>query len=55
MSKEKCTNEKCGKEFSVSLIGLNVPGGKESEPVVCPHCNTVVRTERTSGAFITSP
>ena len=51
---ESCTNEKCKKAFSVTEIGGGVPGGKESEPVICPHCGFTVRTERTSGAFRTS-
>jgi DNA-directed RNA polymerase subunit RPC12/RpoP len=55
MSIEKCTNKDCGKEFSVTLIGAGVPGGKETEPVICPYCGTVVRTERTSGTFLTGP
>ena len=54
MNTETCTNAKCGKEFSVTIIGAGVPGGKESEPIICPYCNTVVRTERTSGTFRTS-
>jgi DNA-directed RNA polymerase subunit RPC12/RpoP len=54
MSKEKCTNIDCGKEFSVALIGSGVPGGKETEPVICPYCSTTIRKERTSGVFYTS-
>jgi len=55
MNSETCMNDKCGKQFTVTVIGGGVPGGKESEPVICPHCGTVVRTERTSGTFRTSP
>jgi DNA-directed RNA polymerase subunit RPC12/RpoP len=54
MSKEKCKNNNCGKEFSVSLIGSGIPGGKETEPVICPYCSTTIREERTSGVFHTS-
>lgn len=55
MTVEKCPNANCGKLFSVSQIGTNVPGGRESEPITCPHCGYEARTERTSGVFRTHP
>lgn len=51
---DKCTNENCKKKFYVSKIGGGVPGGKEKESIICPYCNTIVRTEMTSATFITS-
>jgi aspartate carbamoyltransferase regulatory subunit len=48
MEIDKCTNEKCLKEFQVHPIGGGVPGGKEKEPIDCPYCGTTVRTEMTS-------
>ncbi len=51
---EQCTNPECKKQFRVTKIGGGVPGGKEREEVICPYCNTVVRTEMTSASFITS-
>lgn len=50
---EKCTNQDCNKSFYVNSTGAGVPGGKELEPVVCPYCGTVVRTEMTSATFST--
>ena len=50
---ENCSNPECKKEFYVSLIGDGVPGGKERESVICPYCHTTVRTEVTSGIFVT--
>ena len=50
---EICNNEKCKKEFYVSEIGGGVPGGKERESVICPYCDSVVRTEMTSAVFVT--
>jgi DNA-directed RNA polymerase subunit RPC12/RpoP len=55
MRMEKCSSEKCGKEFSVTEIGGGVPGGEESEQITCPYCYTLIRTERTSGTFRASP
>ncbi len=53
MNTETCRNPNCEKKFSVTEIGAGVPGGKESEPVICPYCGHTVRTERTSGTFLT--
>lgn len=54
MNMEKCNNPECLKEFNVTTIGGGVPGGKEKEPIICPYCDSVVRTEMTSASFITS-
>ncbi len=51
---EKCTNPNCNKEFRVHEVGGGVPGGKEKEPIICPYCGTIVRTEMTSATFHTS-
>ncbi|SMG63711.1 hypothetical protein BMETH_1869_0 [methanotrophic bacterial endosymbiont of Bathymodiolus sp.] len=51
---EKCSNQECGKQFKVYKSGGGVTGGKEKEPVICPHCQTIVRTEMTSATFHTS-
>ena len=51
---EKCTSEDCLKEFIVHSTGGGVPGGKEKEPIVCPYCGTIVRTEMTSATFRSS-
>ncbi|MGP9552305.1 MULTISPECIES: hypothetical protein [unclassified Halomonas] len=50
---ERCTNKDCNKDFYVTSMGGGVPGGKELEPVICPYCGTVVRTEMTSATFST--
>lgn len=50
---ERCNNETCKKEFYVSSTGGGVPGGKEKEPIICPYCNAIVRTEMTSATFRT--
>ena len=50
---EKCTNQDCNKSFYVTSMGGGMPGGKELEPVICPYCETVVRTEMTSATFST--
>lgn len=42
------------KEFNVTMMGVDVPGGKDKEPVICPYCNTIVRTEMISQTFSTS-
>lgn len=51
---ERCNNRDCNKEFYVSSMGGGVPGGKDLEPITCPYCNTVVRTEMTSATFSSS-
>lgn len=50
---EFCTNPDCGRPFSVSALGGGVPGGKEREPIDCPHCGHTVRSEMTSAVFRT--
>ncbi|WP_343530295.1 hypothetical protein [Yokenella regensburgei] len=54
MAITKCINPQCEKEFSYSIIGGGVPGGKELEELICPYCNTVVDKEMMSGSFLTS-
>ncbi|GKP80207.1 MULTISPECIES: hypothetical protein [Klebsiella pneumoniae complex] len=54
MATTKCTNIDCDKEFSYSIIGGGVPGGKELEELCCPYCGTVVDREMMSGSFLTS-
>lgn len=51
---EQCNNPECKKEFYVSSMGGGVPGGKDLEPIICPYCETTVRTEVTSATFTTS-
>ena len=43
----------CGKPFSVSEIGGQMPGSKESERIECPHCGDVT-TENSNGVFTTA-
>lgn len=54
MAISKCINPECEKEFSFSIIGEGVPGGKELEELCCPYCGTVVDREMMSGSFLTS-
>lgn len=54
MFRETCNNQECMKEFNVTMMGVDVPGGKDKEPVICPYCNTIVRTEMISQTFSTS-
>jgi hypothetical protein len=44
---------KCGQPFYVNEIGGQMPGGRESEDISCPHCRHTF-TERSSGTFRTS-
>jgi hypothetical protein len=37
----------CDGFFTVSWIGVNVPGGKEREEVDCPHCGETAYSEMT--------
>lgn len=43
----------CGATYSVSCIGGGGICGACLEPITCPHCNTDVREERTTGTFTT--
>jgi len=49
---EVCDN--CGEKFSVIEFPMGVPGGKEKESVICPHCRYVQRESMTDGWFSTS-
>lgn len=53
MNYETCTNPECGKKFSYSIIGADVPGHKESEEMRCPYCQHVVARSRMSGMYKT--
>lgn len=54
MSVETCSNEECKKTFKVSHMGpRGIAGGEELEPIVCPYCGQTLRSERTSGWFVT--
>lgn len=53
MKVEQCPEEDCGRLFTVSHIGEDAPGGREREPISCPHCGVEVRSERTAGVFRT--
>ncbi len=53
MNVEQCPRDECRGLFTVSLIGVDAPGGRESEPIDCPHCGVEVRSERTAGVFKT--
>ncbi len=54
MEIEICKKPSCGKKFSYTQIGGNMPGTKESEEVRCPYCSTVAFSQKISGVFITS-
>nr|DAF30481.1 MAG TPA: LysW biosynthesis protein LysW [Caudoviricetes sp.] len=54
MGISKCINPECEKEFTFSIVGEGVPGGKELEELCCPYCGTVVDREMMSGSFLTS-
>ena len=54
MNVEKCPSDACGRLFTISHIGNDAPGGREREPIECPHCGILVRSERTAGVFVTS-
>lgn len=54
MANATCPNPECGKEFSFSIIGGGVPGGKELEELDCPYCGALVDKEMMSGSFVTS-
>jgi hypothetical protein len=41
----------CGALFSVKESGGNGICGACKEPIDCPHCNTTVRHQRTTGVF----
>lgn len=55
MGMQVCTNEQCKQPFSVQEISLAMPGTKEREEIVCPHCKTTVATVVSNGFFRTSP
>ena len=43
----------CGKPFYINEIGGQMPGTKESEEIVCPHCGDTT-SRRSNGSFSTS-
>jgi DNA-directed RNA polymerase subunit RPC12/RpoP len=45
--------QKCSKAFRVQEAGPRAPGGKEPEPINCPHCGHTIERS-TSGWWITS-
>lgn len=47
---ETCSD--CGKKYSIIELGGGVPGGKESEEIICPYCGYSY-TRRSSGVFRT--
>jgi transposase-like protein len=50
MEIERCSA--CKRPYSISEIGGGFPGGKESEPITCPHCAHTYN-QRSSGTFRT--
>ena len=48
---EKC--RQCGRPFYVTQIGGQMPGTKEREDIICPHCRYTT-TEISNGSFNTS-
>ncbi|BCN93246.1 hypothetical protein THMIRHAM_10310 [Thiomicrorhabdus immobilis] len=49
---EQCTNPDCKKKYWLSRISDSVYG-KDYEDIICPYCNTLVRTMDTSACFMT--
>ena len=45
---------KCGRPFSVSEQGGQMPGTRESEEINCPHCYTTYATGSSNGYFQTA-
>lgn len=43
MSIERCGNVECRRPFSVSEYGLQMPGTKEREDIICPHCGHIYK------------
>ena len=39
VSNMKC--KKCGKEFTVEVLSMNVPGCLEKEEIICPYCGKI--------------
>jgi len=50
---EQCIS--CKRWFSVSEHPMSVPGGREREPINCPHCHATAREEMTDGFWRTKP
>jgi predicted Zn finger-like uncharacterized protein len=50
---EQCPE--CKQWFTVQESRMGVPGGKEREPVDCPHCRAIVRQAMTDGFWRTYP
>lgn len=48
---EKCSF--CSKYFTVGEHKLEMPGTKEREAVICPHCGKIVRESVTNGWWTT--
>ena len=48
---EKCGA--CGRPFYVTKIGGQIPGSKQFEDIVCPHCGHTF-TERSNAVFWTT-
>lgn len=50
----RCTNADCRRPFYVSEIGGQMPGSKEPEEIVYPHCRSEVERGSSNGYFQTA-
>ena len=50
MDKRTCSN--CGKLFGYELIGVNAPGCREREDLICPYCGAICHSEMTALTFV---
>lgn len=48
---KQCTNPDCRKKYYLTKVSESVHG-KESEEIICPHCNTLVETMKTDSFFM---
>lgn len=48
------TCNRCGAFFTVACLGGSGICGACLEPIICPHCQFVLRQERTTGTFVST-